>query len=608
VAPVLTSFTGTPSVVDAGANTSITWSWTYASPPQPAAGCSIDQGVGPLSPGGTSTVNLSTDTSFTLSCSNDAGTNSRTTQVQVANAPIISSFTMSPASIPVGVATVVTYSWTYSNAPVPTPVCQVEHGVGTLSGSGATSMLNLTHGRTYQLRCTNSAGSGIATATIGVNDCARTTRCDAHASCVETSESYTCTCNTGFTGDGFTCSALAACVATPSLCSPNAVCTTTSAGAACVCAPGWVGDGTTCARERLAFVTTRRGVGNLSAWPASGIGLAAGDGLCQAAAADGGLPGTYVAWLSDQDNDAYCRVHGLTGKKSANCGQLALPAAAGPWAVPGGLPFAEPIDRFLTNFESHYPPSVTERGQQMLEPVFTGTNNAGVLSNNGTGDTCTRWQTSSSTESARIGNPHASGDLWTNDGALACSAQAHLLCFETGTGPALPAIPPVGKRVFVAGVGNGNLTFWTGAAGATGLAAADNICRYHARLAGLPNAGAFKAWLSTAATSATSRVTSNGPWVRSDGVIVAASRTELLGGVLRAPVHVNALGAWSGSTFAWTATFPNGSSGSSDCNGWTSASSSVMGQAGHTSNATASWVNRQNFACNSVFGLYCFED
>src|SRR5690606_18797239 len=104
-------------------------------------------------------------------------------------------------------------------------------------------------------------------------------------------------------------------------------------GTYCDCATGYIGDGTTCTRARLTFVTNSTGTGNLSTWALAGgnTGVAAADAVCNAEAAAAGLPGTYVAWMSDATDDAYCRVHQLTGKKAANCGLGALPATAGPW-------------------------------------------------------------------------------------------------------------------------------------------------------------------------------------------------------------------------------------------------------------------------------------
>jgi hypothetical protein len=95
---------------------------------------------------------------------------------------------------------------------------------------------------------------------------------------------------------------------------------------------------------RRVFVTSVSGTGNLHSWPDAGgqSGVAAGDAICQARAAAGGLsnPGLYVAWLSDGTTDAYCHLHNLTGTKAANCGQGTLPAAAGPWLRTDGKPWA----------------------------------------------------------------------------------------------------------------------------------------------------------------------------------------------------------------------------------------------------------------------------
>src|SRR3972149_6970160 len=77
------------------------------------------------------------------------------------------------------------------------------------------------------------------------------------------------------------------------------------------------------AATRRMFVTSVTGTGDLSSW-----------------ADAGGLPNAagYRAWLSDSIDDAYCRLHNLTGKKASNCGEAVLPAAAGPRWRPAGAP------------------------------------------------------------------------------------------------------------------------------------------------------------------------------------------------------------------------------------------------------------------------------
>jgi hypothetical protein len=68
----------------------------------------------------------------------------------------------------------------------------------------------------------------------------------------------------------------------------------------------------------------------------AGTGLEAADAICQSRAEAGGLNGTFRAWLSDDDDDAYCRIHGLSGKKAENCGQGSLPDFAGNWVRTDG--------------------------------------------------------------------------------------------------------------------------------------------------------------------------------------------------------------------------------------------------------------------------------
>ena len=59
------------------------------------------------------------------------------------------------------------------------------------------------------------------------------------------------------------------------------------------------------------------------------------------------------------------------------------------------------------------------------------------------------------------------------------------------------------RRAWVTSVtGTGNLASWPDAGGLGGLAAGDAICRARAAAAGLPNANAYRVWLSTAATDA----------------------------------------------------------------------------------------------------------
>jgi len=611
VPPMLTSFVPTPSTIPADVPTPVTWTWSYAVDPTfPEPACSIDNGVGPVARGQATMVRLTAVTTFTLTCTNSAGTTMRQVVLAIPQAaPIIASFTATPPTLAFGVPTDVTFTWAFSNTPSPAAPCTIE-GIGAAT-TGTTTSVTLTQARTYRLRCANSAGAGIFLATVGVNECAAGMHdCQTNATCVDTPESFTCQCNNGFTGNGDTCSAQVACGVTPSLCDANATC---MGGAACVCNPGFVGTGTTCARLRTAFVTSTTGNGNLSTWVGASpnAGLAAADAVCQARATAAGLPGTYVAWMSDPFDDAYCRVHGLTGKKANNCGLAALPVAAGPWVRPDGQPFAPTIDRLLAPTRQTFrPASTNELGTEVgsTDKVYTGTDDAGVL----TSAACNAWTTSLSTVRGAMGEAHGGGTSWTDALALdpTCDTFGRLRCVQTTSGPALPSRHPVAKKAFLTSVtGTGNLSTWADAGGLTGIAAADAVCQARARFAGYANSQSFKAWMSSS-TSAISRFFNNGPWARPDGVIIATSEFDLTDGRLNAPLYLTETNAYltgnSDTGSVWTGTSSTGSATFTYCSIWTSTGST--GTTGRFDLADGRWVSSVSSSCTELQRLYCLED
>jgi len=619
VPPMITAFNPSPSQVPANTPTPVTWNWSYAVEPTfPDPVCSIDNGVGPVTRGQATTIRLTAVTTFTLTCTNTAGEARRQVVVGIPQAaPTIATFTATPSTLSVGVATDVTWTWTYTNTPSPAPMCIIE-GIGPVT-PGAMSNLTLTQARTFRLRCTNSAPGGTLTVpaltTVGVNECAAGTHdCQSNATCVDTPESFTCQCNAGYTGDGDTCSAQVACGVTPSLCDLNATCV---GGTACVCKPGYFGSGTNtnCQRQRVAFVTSTTGNGDLSTWTgaAPNTGLAAADAVCQARAAAAMLPGTYVAWMSDATSDAYCRVHGLTGKKAANCGQAALPVAAGPWVRPDGQPFAPAIDRLLAPTRATYrTASMSELLAEVAvgdtDRVYTGTDDTGVL----TSAACNNWTTSLSTVRGAMGEVNGGGTSWTDALTLdpTCNTFGRLRCVETMSGPALPSRHPVAKKAFLTSVtGTGNLSTWADAGGLAGTVAADAVCQARARFAGYANSQSFKALLLNT-LSATSRITTNGPWARPDGVTIATSRTELLDGRLSAPLYLTETNAYltgtSDTGAVWTGSNAVGSATFVYCSQWTT--TSLTGTSGRFDLADGRWLSAIQSSCVELQRLYCIED
>ena len=80
-----------------------------------------------------------------------------------------------------------------------------------------------------------------------VNECVTANPCVANAVCADTAAAFSCTCNTGFTGDGTKtgtgCTDVNECTA-GTACAPGAACTNTDGAFSCVCPAGYSGDGT----------------------------------------------------------------------------------------------------------------------------------------------------------------------------------------------------------------------------------------------------------------------------------------------------------------------------------------------------------------------------
>ena len=607
IAPIISAFKGTPATtpIQPGVPVNVTWTWSYQTEPTvPEPICTIDNNVGTVTRGATTSVTLSGVTTFMLSCTNDAGTGTRLSVLSVpAAAPVLTSFTVSPTTFAYDTPTQVTFTWMFQGTPSPTPTCTVD-GVTPLT-SGQPVSLTLQQARTFRLRCSNIAGASqtgtsIADVPVSVTECGTAAaQCDVNANCTDTQSGYVCSCKAGYFGDGDRC----------------------TANAATACAASQVGDGTTCSRLHLAFTTSTTGTGNLlTGWGVSAAnGLAAADAVCQARATAAGLTGTYVAWMSDSQNDAYCRVQGLTGKK-ANCA-----GNAGPWVRPGDFkPFAPTLDKLLApTRQVFYAADVNEFGTAISstsDRVWTATDDNGVWTNND----CNSWTSSSSIYTAAYGEVLGGSTSWTRSSATdaSCGGFYHLRCMEVGTGPALPPRHPQNvKRAFLTSVaGNGNLSAWPDSFGATGTSAPDAICQARARFAGYPNANAFKAWWTYYPTSISSRIfTSSTPYARPDGVILANTKSDLLDLRLAAPWEQTELNTYvQGSADAgsvWTGTSQSSTTGSYytsgttySCNTWSNGTTSYYSPSGRFDLLDYRQMHSQVGTCDAVNRFYCVED
>ncbi|XP_067652542.1 fibrillin-2-like [Haliotis asinina] len=106
-------------------------------------------------------------------------------------------------------------------------------------------------------RCDNTIGSFTCTCNNGysgdgfnctdVNECTiNNGGCDSNARCDNTIGSFTCTCNNGYSGDGFNCTDINECSTNNGGCDINAACGNTIGSYTCTCNSGYSGDGFSC--------------------------------------------------------------------------------------------------------------------------------------------------------------------------------------------------------------------------------------------------------------------------------------------------------------------------------------------------------------------------
>jgi hypothetical protein len=360
----------------------------------------------------------------------------------------------------------------------------------------------------------------------------------------------------------------------------------------------------------VSFVTSTRGNMDLSTWPdavsaGTVTGLQAADAICQGRASAASLTGTFKAWISDSTTDAYCHLQGYSGKRSDNCGQGILPANAGPWVRSDGAPYAPDIAQMTSgNWGVFYTALITdETGTQLPDATSakaaSATNVDGsVWLNLPAENACNDWTNSASVTGATgrfVAIVHGgwTGYSWN------CNESHPLVCMQAGTGPALTIVPASGKKVFITSESyDGDLG---------GLAGADAICRTRATAAGLPNAANFKAWLSDGSTDAISRITSNGPWVRTDGFRIADSKADLTDGTIFTAIDKTE----SGNTLVsgvWTGSLSDGVKAVEHCANWGD-NTSGTGQMGNAAVANSiGWTSWNIVGCTNSFALYCFED
>lgn len=154
--PVITSFTASPETITSKPTT-LQWNVTGAT------SVSIAPGIGNVSPIGSTIVSPTTDTTYTLTATNEAGSVTASAKVTMAGGgkPLINSFTVDNSTVRPGELCIL--RWSVSNA----TVVVMDHGFGPIGTSG-NKVVSPTETDTYVLTATNGAGDTTASVTITV--------------------------------------------------------------------------------------------------------------------------------------------------------------------------------------------------------------------------------------------------------------------------------------------------------------------------------------------------------------------------------------------------------------------------------------------------------
>ncbi len=326
--------------------------------------------------------------------------------------------------------------------------------------------------------------------------------------------------------------------------------------------------------QNYIFVSSMTYTGNLG-------GLAGADQKCNELAQNADLPGTFIAWLSDQNTHAKDRVGNATG-----------------WVRPDGNPVATTLDTLMKG--NHlYPPVKDENGVYLDNPgtySWTGTNDMGEKV---AGELCDDWALE--TGMGRGGVVRMSTRFWTQGlGNIPCNTTRHLYCLSIDHNFELPPLPPPTRLAFRS----------NGAASALfGPTMADAQCTQQAQDAGFNDT--FRALMVEENETPVSKFNDlTTPWQRADGVPVFREG-EIMGTVLEAPVYIDAEGMAHEPIVAWGGAPTPSSPGTLalTCQNWSQTSGNANG--GMWSTYDIRWSSYDFMGvdeCTTFYPFLCFQE
>jgi len=311
-------------------------------------------------------------------------------------------------------------------------------------------------------------------------------------------------------------------------------------------------------------------------------GLAGADAICNQLAADAGLPGTYVAWLSDATADAVDRLGSARG-----------------WVRTDGWPFVDTVADLLA-WKTYYPVIYDENVDTVAlqTRVLTATESDGQGSDT-TGLYCGNWtDPNDATTVFPAGRIGGGNRFWTEYVGAVCSDSGHLFCFGIDHQHELVFVPESGRLAFTS---RGTL------AADAGRDAADAQCQAVAEAAGYT--GTFLAAMAIPGEAAKDRFDLGGePWVRVDGVRLFPANNPM-GRVMYAPMLYDADGSMLSYPLVWAGAEQVDIAGdaASTCNGWTE----VTGESRMGTSWDMAWWNWNvtgTEECSMSVGVFCFEN
>lgn len=271
--------------------------------------------------------------------------------------------------------------------------------------------------------------------------------------------------------------------------------------------------------------------------------LAVADAHCNTLAAQAGLPGTYIAWLSSTATYAKDRI----------------PATTHGWVRTDRKPFANTIGEIVAG-QTFYPPWLDEKARIVGDiSVATGT-----LQNGFGAENCNGLSGNPMTY-IMVGAPDGGSPKWTNKGLVQCNNALHLYCFGVGRDVEVRPPPPQGRWIFLSDYP---------ATGQGGVGQLDSFCQLEGEA--FDTNGTYVALVATTSSSARGRhsfiIDDARPWVRRDGVVVTNDMHAF-----QAPVIVTGANQLYISDFVlFGATTLDEVPTSAPCNNWMDASLSLQ--------------------------------